>query len=372
METYYDDLEVSSNASREVIDMAYKALAKKYHPDLNPIERKQECEENMRILNKARKILTNTEFRTQYDQELYNYNNPNISESIEEQPIEFFIPPRPWVRYFARIIDVYFGGVLVVMMWVMLSPTTYNKVFGNINNEYVAGIILYIIWLFIEAMILATFGTTVGKWIFSSKVVSVDGGKLKYSSALSRSFLMFINGLGLMIPIVNLFTLSNSYNKLVNINYGGFTKWDMQTRSAVITTKLKPIKIILFLIVCIVGLVGYNYYNDNQTKIIGENNAAVQQLNDIKANLDKEETLLTNWQTELTTQYSNIAELAKDMEEWSNSGNEYEYNNNLDKYNSDVDYYNLQQSQFETRRSKYNLDIESYNKKYEELVGSKE
>jgi curved DNA-binding protein CbpA len=372
MATYYDDLEVSSNASREVIDMAYKALVKKYHPDLNPTERKQVCEEAMRVLNKAREVLTNTELRTQYDYELYNFNNPNINENIEEQQIEFFIPPRPWVRYFARFIDVYFGGMIVGTTWVIFSPTTYNKVFGINSNEYVTGAILYIIWLFFESMMLATLGTTLGKWVFNSKVVSIDGGKLKFSTALLRSFSMWFNGLGLMIPIVNFFTLSNSFIQLKDVNYGGFTKWDIQTKSAVITTKLKPIKIALFIIVCIVGLAGYNYYNDNETKIIGENNAVVQQLNDTKVNLDKELTLLTNWETELKTQYTKITELAKKMQEWRNSGNETEYNNNIDNYNSEVDYYNLQQSQFETRRLKYNLDTESYNKKYEELMGARE
>ena len=32
--TYYDWLEVSPKASPEVIEKAYKALVKKYHPDL--------------------------------------------------------------------------------------------------------------------------------------------------------------------------------------------------------------------------------------------------------------------------------------------------------------------------------------------------
>lgn len=34
MKNYYEILEVNENASKEVIDKAYKVLAKKYHPDL--------------------------------------------------------------------------------------------------------------------------------------------------------------------------------------------------------------------------------------------------------------------------------------------------------------------------------------------------
>ena len=54
MATLYDILQVSPNASKEVIEMAYKALAKKYHPDLNPEEFRSECEEMMKALNHAR------------------------------------------------------------------------------------------------------------------------------------------------------------------------------------------------------------------------------------------------------------------------------------------------------------------------------
>ena len=36
--TLYEILEVSENASPEVIEKAYKILVKKYHPDLQPPE----------------------------------------------------------------------------------------------------------------------------------------------------------------------------------------------------------------------------------------------------------------------------------------------------------------------------------------------
>ena len=34
MRNYYDELEVSKTASKEVIEKLYKVLAKKYHPDI--------------------------------------------------------------------------------------------------------------------------------------------------------------------------------------------------------------------------------------------------------------------------------------------------------------------------------------------------
>lgn len=289
-----------------------------------------------------------------------------------EKPIEFFVPPRPWVRYFARLIDIYLGSFLVAIMWNIGSPSTYDKMLLNIENEYFIGMILYIIWLFFESFLLSTFGTTLGKWVFSSKLVSIDGGKLPFSKTLLRSFSMWVNGLGLMLPVISLLTLSNSFNRLKNENYTGHTKWDIKTNSAVITTKLKPIKIILSIIICIVSLVGYTYYNVNQEETINGNNVVVQQLNDTKANLDKEKAFLDNWNNELAIQYDNLNELADDMEELSSSLNETEDNADLNNYNSDIDNYNLQQAEFETRRLKYNSDTIIYNKKYEDVVGDEE
>lgn len=299
------------------------------------------------------------------------HENPSINENFGvEKPVEFFIPPRPWVRYFARLIDIYFGSFTVAIIWNIVSPSTYDKILVNIGNKYFIGIILYIIWLFFESFLLSTLGTTPGKWTFSSKLVSIDGGKLSFSKALLRSFSMWVNGLGLMLPVVSLITLTNSFNRLKNENYTGHTKWDIKTNSAVITTKLNPIKIVLLIIICIVSLVGYDYYNVNQEETVNVNNVAVQQLNDTRVNLDKEKAFLDNWKNELTIQLDNLNELSDDME--ALSGNETDYDSTIDNYNSDVDNYNLQQTKFETRRLKYNSDTDIYNKKYEELIGSEE
>src|SRR5665647_1487293 len=118
MVTWYDILEVSPNASKEVIDRAYKALAKRHHPDLNPIEIRLQCEEHMKMLNQARDILTNAELRKQYDEDLYSTKNqetnysPNVENPKKQKTNEGEIynrVPRPWVRYFARMFDLYIG-----------------------------------------------------------------------------------------------------------------------------------------------------------------------------------------------------------------------------------------------------------------------
>lgn len=63
------------------IQMAYKALAKKYHPDLNPGQ-EEAMQEKMKDLNEAYEILSDKDKRWQYNQSFYqNEESSHYSES---------------------------------------------------------------------------------------------------------------------------------------------------------------------------------------------------------------------------------------------------------------------------------------------------
>ena len=70
MENYYEILQVSSNATKEIIDKAYKTLAKKYHPDANPPEKKGWAEENFKKINEAYETISDKDKREKYDEQL--------------------------------------------------------------------------------------------------------------------------------------------------------------------------------------------------------------------------------------------------------------------------------------------------------------
>ena len=72
MKNYYEELEVSNKASKEVIEKAYKVLAKKYHPDTNTDENKAQAEEKFKKLNEAYEFLSDSQKRSQNDLELKN------------------------------------------------------------------------------------------------------------------------------------------------------------------------------------------------------------------------------------------------------------------------------------------------------------
>lgn len=67
MSNLYEILEVSEKASKEVIEKAYRVLAKKYHPDLQMPEEKQKAENIMKQINEAYEILSDDEKRKEYD-----------------------------------------------------------------------------------------------------------------------------------------------------------------------------------------------------------------------------------------------------------------------------------------------------------------
>jgi len=61
----YEILEISKDASQEDIKRAYRKLAKKYHPDLNPND--AEAEQNFKEVNAAYEVLSDQEKRSRYD-----------------------------------------------------------------------------------------------------------------------------------------------------------------------------------------------------------------------------------------------------------------------------------------------------------------
>ena len=74
---YYEVLGVGKNATDSEIKSAYRKLAKKYHPDLNPGDK--EAEEKFKEVNEANDVLSDPEKRKRYDQFGFAGVDPNYA-----------------------------------------------------------------------------------------------------------------------------------------------------------------------------------------------------------------------------------------------------------------------------------------------------
>src|ERR1700754_3266787 len=63
---YYKILGVDKNASQDDIKKAYRKLARKHHPDLNPNDK--EAHKRFQQINEANEVLSDPEKRKKYDQ----------------------------------------------------------------------------------------------------------------------------------------------------------------------------------------------------------------------------------------------------------------------------------------------------------------
>jgi molecular chaperone DnaJ len=75
---YYKILEIEKDASEEEIKLAYRRLAKKFHPDLNKTD--PEAKEKFIELHEAYDTLINPVRRKIYDQAGYNPRNIDLSD----------------------------------------------------------------------------------------------------------------------------------------------------------------------------------------------------------------------------------------------------------------------------------------------------
>ena len=72
---YYEVLGIQKGASEDEIKKAYKKLARKYHPDMNPGDK--EAEEKFKEVNEANEVLSDQEKKTRYDQFGFAGVDPN-------------------------------------------------------------------------------------------------------------------------------------------------------------------------------------------------------------------------------------------------------------------------------------------------------
>jgi len=117
----------------------------------------------------------------------------------EAQPV----PGHPWRRYFARQLDLslYMLPFLCLELLALRLPPRDMNFFFQLVNFYLAAIVM----LIVEPLLLHFWGTTPGKWLLGITLRDADGEKLSLPRAFQRTFGVFNHGLGLGVPVYQLY-----------------------------------------------------------------------------------------------------------------------------------------------------------------------
>ncbi len=84
---YYKILGVDKRATQDDIKKAYRKLARKLHPDLNPDDK--EAEKKFKELNEANEVLSNPENRAKYDKYGENWKHGEEYEKAQQQQRQY-------------------------------------------------------------------------------------------------------------------------------------------------------------------------------------------------------------------------------------------------------------------------------------------
>jgi uncharacterized RDD family membrane protein YckC len=169
-------------------------------------------------------------------------SSPQISGLIAE----------PWLRFFARSVDIHVWGLVLAFMMGLFFPSWFEghafltSKLGSTVFEWA----LVPFSLLLDAGAYHLFGNTPGKWTAGIRVKSLAGEKVSFLTYLKRNFGLYWFGLGTGIPLVSLVTIWRSYQ----IVEGHETvRWDEGTGTRALvkstsTPRLVTIGVIWFLL----------------------------------------------------------------------------------------------------------------------------
>lgn len=126
--------------------------------------------------------------------------------------------PRPWMRYWARLLDIQLFAFPISIVLIFVLPE-----FFRIPRLLQMAFVLPLI-LILEAGLLATVGTTPGKWLLGISIRSASGGPVSFGAAVRRGMDLYWRGMGCAVPPISLFTMITAESRL---SVNGQTTWDV-------------------------------------------------------------------------------------------------------------------------------------------------
>lgn len=165
-------------------------------------------------------------------------------------------PPRPFVRFFARMFDYTlisvlvfkFSAIEIVQPHVGESVADFmTRYFAEMQKPEARQFALILVfsligWHVFEAFLIHLTGTTIGKAIFGLRVTTGDGERLSVLTSLGRSFYVYILGVGFyQFP----FILIGMVFSIIRLLTSGACLWDQHLRTRVEGRPLGVVRILL-------------------------------------------------------------------------------------------------------------------------------
>ncbi len=141
----------------------------------------------------------------------------------------------PWYRFSARMTDYLLFALVLRTVGFFQIP-----VFLHIPSFFMPVVVSFC-WTFVEALLLGSFGTTVGKWIFNMEVRDRFLRKPGHKSAWLRSLSVWCNGMGTGFFLITPATLLVSY---IRLRREQIAPWDRTGRFQMIHHKFERRKLI--------------------------------------------------------------------------------------------------------------------------------
>jgi uncharacterized RDD family membrane protein YckC len=162
--------------------------------------------------------------------------NQEIAESVTvtERPADHagweFEPVAPWRRYGARMLDSIINGgagfVLFGFGFALMAPDSADRffqLFEGPGGRFVDLFATIIVAGLINAIVMGTTGTTLGKSIFGIRVLLSDHSRPGLLACFQREIKVWFFGLAIGLPFISLLSMIMGYQRLTKQKQ---TLWD--------------------------------------------------------------------------------------------------------------------------------------------------
>jgi len=155
----------------------------------------------------------------------------SVETDVAEAEDEWVEPATPAARLWARLFDTWLFSLLIGAGVGLLFPALFERLdpLGRLGDTLV-GVLVVPFALLVDAALMALFGTTPGKLLAGIRVETLDGRRVG-QEAFARNARVYIDGLWLGLPLLNLIGMSRARNRLLE---EGATRWDEKAGTRVV------------------------------------------------------------------------------------------------------------------------------------------